>query len=206
MAESQTKVAAPPHQKGVRSTGPFILGGITSGHGVFHWFNQSFLVMLPEVRDAFALSELQVGGITSVREIVSGIIALPGGVATDLLRRHWGLVLACCMAAFGMGWLVMGLAHIYVVLLLGMGLVAVASSMWHLPGMAALSHHFSHRRGSALSFHGVGRPNRGCGRSGGYRIFASDFELATDTRDLRRGAHLPDVFGFLGFSGHWQKW
>ena len=42
------------------------------------------------------------------------------------------------------------------VLLVGMGVVAVAASLWHLPGIAALSHHFSHRRGSALSFHGVG--------------------------------------------------
>jgi MFS family permease len=37
-----------------------------------------------------------------------------------------------------------------------MALVAVAASVWHLPAMSALSHHFSHRRGSALSFHGVG--------------------------------------------------
>jgi MFS family permease len=37
-----------------------------------------------------------------------------------------------------------------------MALVAVAASVWHLPAMSALSHHFAHRRGSALSFHGVG--------------------------------------------------
>ncbi|PKB78926.1 MAG: MFS transporter [SAR202 cluster bacterium Io17-Chloro-G9] len=156
MAELQTQVASTHHQHGVRRTGPFILGGITSGHGVFHWFTQSFLVMLPEVRETFALAEWQVGSITSVREIASGLVALPGGVATDLLRRHWGLVLACCMAAFGIGWLLMGLAPVFFVLLVGMGVVAVAASLWHLPGVAALSHHFSHRRGSALSFHGVG--------------------------------------------------
>ena len=156
MAETHPHVEEAHQQGGIRRTGPFILGGITSGHGVFHWFTQSFLVMLPEVRDAFLLTELQVGGITSVRELVSGVVALPGGVVTDLLRRHWGLVLALCMGAFGLGWLLMGLAPVYVVLLVGMGVVAVAASLWHLPGIAALSHHFSHRRGSALSFHGVG--------------------------------------------------
>lgn len=159
MAEPQTEAADSHHQHGqhgVRRTAPFILGGITSGHGVFHWFTQSFLVMLPEVREAFTLAGWQVGGITSVREIASGLVALPGGVATDLLRRHWGLVLAICMASFGVGWMLMGLAPTFVVLLVGMAIVAIASSMWHLPGIAALSHHFSHRRGSALSFHGVG--------------------------------------------------
>ena len=159
MVDSQTQAVAADEQHGqhgVRRSRPFILGGITSGHGVFHWFTQSFLVMLPEVREAFALAEWQVGGITSVREMASGLVALPGGVATDLLRRHWGLVLAVCMASFGIGWMLMGLAPAIWVLLVGMGLVAVASSMWHLPGIAALSHHFSHRRGSALSFHGVG--------------------------------------------------
>ncbi len=37
-----------------------------------------------------------------------------------------------------------------------MAVVAVASSIWHLPAMASISYHFSHRRGTALSIHGVG--------------------------------------------------
>jgi MFS transporter, FSR family, fosmidomycin resistance protein len=143
-------------QPGVRRSAAFIIGGLTSGHGVFHWFTQSFIVMLPEVRLAFGLSAVQVGSITAVRELTSGIVSLPGGVLTDLLRRHWGLVLASCMALFGIGWLVMGFSPIYPLLLVGMALVAMASSTWHLPAMAALSHRFAHRRGSALSFHGVG--------------------------------------------------
>ena len=60
------------------------------------------------------------------------------------------------MAVFGIGWLIIGLAPSYVILLVGMGVVALAASIWHLPAMASLSHHFSHRRGTALSFHGVG--------------------------------------------------
>ena len=60
------------------------------------------------------------------------------------------------MALFGLGWLVMGISPVYPVLLLGMAMVAAAASMWHLPATAALLHQFAHRRGSALSFHGVG--------------------------------------------------
>ena len=143
------------HQ-GIRRGAAFIIGGLTSGHGVFHWFSQSFFVLLPAVVATFGLSGLQVGLIAAVREVVSGVIALPGGVVTDMLRRHWGLVLAGCMGFFGLGWLVMGIAPVYPILLLGMAVVAAASSLWHLPATAALSRQFAHRRGSALSLHGVG--------------------------------------------------
>ena len=141
---------------GVRRTAPFILSALSGGHGIFHWFSQSFFVMLPAVVATFGLSGVQVGAISTTREVVSGVIALPGGVVTDMLRRHWGLVLAGCMALFGVGWLVMGISPVYPILLLGMGIVAMAASMWHLPATAALSYQFAHRRASALSFHGVG--------------------------------------------------
>ena len=205
MAETHPHVEEAQQQGGIRRTAPFILGGITSGHGVFHWFTQSFLVMLPEVRDAFLLTELQVGGITSVREIVSGVVALPGGVVTDLLRRHWGLVLALCMGAFGLGWLLMGLAPVYVVLLVGMGVVAVAASLWHLPGIAALSHHFSHRRGSALSFHGVGGQ---IGDAAAPLVTGILLGVLTWQHILEIYAavpHLPGFRRFLGVPGHRQE-
>ncbi len=141
---------------GVRGKASFILTGLSGGHGVFHWLNHSFLVMLPEVKATFGLGALEVGGIAAVREVLSGLITLPGGIIADVLRRYWGLVLALCMAGFGLGWLVMGASPVYGVLLLGMAVVSVSTSLWHLPAMASLSHHFSHRRGTALSFHGIG--------------------------------------------------
>ncbi|MCY4578945.1 MAG: MFS transporter [Chloroflexi bacterium] len=144
------------NHQGLRGRGGFIISGLTGGHGVFHWFTQSFIAMLPEVQAAFALSGVGVGGITSIRELVSGIVTLPGGIIADALRKYWGLVLALCMAVFGVGWLIIGVAPNYYILLLGMAVVALAASIWHLPAMASLSHHFSHRKGTALSFHGVG--------------------------------------------------
>ena len=140
----------------IRDTAPFVLTGLSAGHGIFHWFSQSFFVMLPEVVATFGLNGLQVGAISATREVVSGIIALPGGVVTDMVRRHWGLVLAGCMGLFGVGWLIMGISPVYPVLLVGMAAVAAAAAMWHLPAAAALSQRFADRRGSALSIHGVG--------------------------------------------------
>lgn len=157
MAEAHHQVDVVPAEKpGFRSGPTFIIGGLTGGHGVFHWFAQSFIVMLPEVREFYMLSAVQVGAITTTREFISGLIALPGALITDMLYRYWGLILTVCMAIFGLGWLVIGYSPIYPVLLLGMALTAMSSSVWHLPAIAALSHHFSNRRGSVLSFHGVG--------------------------------------------------
>jgi predicted MFS family arabinose efflux permease len=156
MADTHTSDHVTEERQGLRRTAPFILSALSGGHGIFHWFTQSFFVMLPAVVATFGLSGIQVGAIATTREMVSGIVALPGGVVTDMLRRHWGLVLAGCMALFGVGWLIMGISPVYPVLLVGMAVVAAASSMWHLPATAALSHQFAHRRGSALSFHGVG--------------------------------------------------
>jgi MFS family permease len=169
---------------GVRRGAAFIIGGLTSGHGVFHWIAQSFIVMLPEVRDLLlGGSVIAATSIQSTREIASGVVSLPGGVITDTLRRYWGWVMAVCMGLFGVGWLLMAAAGWqvpgsawlaadqatqaageqsslnplgYALLLAGMAIVAIAAAFWHLPAMAALSSHFSHRRASVLSFHGVG--------------------------------------------------
>jgi len=146
----------PEHPRDIRQRGGFIISGLTSGHGVFHWFTQSLIAMLPEVQVAFGLGGVGVGGITATREVVSGLVTLPGGVIIDALRKHWGLVLAVCMALFGIGWLIIGFSQHYYLLLFGMAVVALAASIWHLPAMASLSHHFARRKGTALSFHGVG--------------------------------------------------
>ena len=171
-------------RSGFRRGAAFIIGGLTSGHGVFHWVAQSFIVVLPEVRDLLlGGSIIAATSIQTTREIASGVVALPGGVLTDALRRYWGWVMAVCMALFGVGWLLMAAAGWqvagsawlvtsqsagaastdgalnpvgYSLLIMGMAVVAVAASVWHLPAMAALSSHFAHRRASVLSFHGVG--------------------------------------------------
>ena len=168
---------------GIRRGAAFIIGGLTGGHGVFHWLTQSFIVVLPEVRDALlGGSVLAVNSIQTTREIASGVVSLPGGVLTDALRRYWGWVMAVCMALFGVGWMLMAAGGWavpgsswftqqqiaaaetttslnvagYILLISGMAVVGMAASFWHLPAVAALSSQFSHRRASVLSFHGVG--------------------------------------------------
>ncbi len=140
----------------IRRSGPFILSSLAGGHSLFHWFLQSFIVILPEVQAAFHLSGVGVGAILTARELASGLVTLPGGVIADLLKKHWGTLLAGCVGVFSLAALLMGLSPVYPMVVVGMGAVAICHSIWHLPASASLSIHFPERRGMALSFHGVG--------------------------------------------------
>ena len=123
---------------------------------MFHWVVQSFIVVLPEIQAAFGLSAVGVGGLLTAREIAAGIVALPGGVAVDIVRRFWGFLLAVCLAACALGSLAIGISPIYILLLIGIAVVAASHSIWHLPASSSLSYHFAQKRGMALSIHGVG--------------------------------------------------
>ena len=129
---------------------------LATGHATFHWILQSFAVVLPEVQAAIGLSSVGAAGIMSARELASGLIALPGGVVVDILKRYWGLLLAGCVGLGGIGSLALGVSPVYALLLFGIGIVAASHSIWHLAASASLSHHFAERRGTALAIHGVG--------------------------------------------------
>ena len=146
----------PPKKPETAPRGRLIVPGLAAGHTVFHWIVQSFVVALPEIQTAFQLNSVGVGGILSARELASGLVALPGGVVVDILRRYWGQLLAACLGISAVGCLVIGVSPVYPLLLVGMAVVAVSHSIWHLPASAALSHHFPHRRGAVLAAHGVG--------------------------------------------------
>lgn len=156
MTETLQATATIKRTRTMKRIDVLVLSTVTGGHAISHFLYQSFLVMLPAVRDALAISPLQVGAIMTAREMASGLTSLPGGLVCDRFRRYWGVVLALCMMGFGLGWLIVGLSHTYFLLILGMMLTSIAASLWHLPAMAALSQRFAKRRGTALSIHGVG--------------------------------------------------
>ena len=134
----------------------YMMPGLATGHATFHWILQSFAVALPEIQMFFGLNAVGAAGVMSARDLASGIIALPGGVVVDIVRRHWGLLLAGCLGLAALGSLLMGVSPVYWLLLIGIGVVAISHSVWHLPASASLSYHFAERRGTALAVHGVG--------------------------------------------------
>jgi len=53
MAETNPQITDRESRR-IRDTAPFVLTGLSAGHGIFHWFSQSFFVMLPEVKNLCA--------------------------------------------------------------------------------------------------------------------------------------------------------
>jgi MFS family permease len=146
----------PSEKQNVRFTARVMVTALAVGHVGFHWILQSFVVLVPEIQQTFGLNGVGVGGIQAVKELTSGLITLPGGVLVGMLRKWWGWLLGICIGASGFGSLLMGISPAYVLLLIGVAVVSVSHSLWHLPAAASLSHHFASRRGTMLSFHGVG--------------------------------------------------
>lgn len=146
----------PSDKQNVRFTARVMVTALAVGHVGFHWILQSFVVLVPEIQQTFGLNGVGVGGIQAVKELTSGLITLPGGVLVGMLRKWWGWLLGICIGASGLGSLLMGISPAYVLLLIGVAVVSVSHSLWHLPAAASLSHHFASRRGTMLSFHGVG--------------------------------------------------
>ncbi len=117
---------------------------------------QSFAVMLPAIKETFGISAIQIGALMTAKEIAMGLSSLPGGVLSDRLRRYRGIIMAACMALFGLSWLLVGVASVYPLLIFGMVLVSIATSVWHLPSMAEISRRFSESKGTSLAIFGIG--------------------------------------------------
>jgi MFS family permease len=137
-------------------SGVKVLAGFTVAHGIFHFMQQSFSVMLPAVKETFGISAVAIGALMTARELAMGVSSLPGGILSDRLQRHRAVIMAACMALFGLGWLLIGGAFIYPLLVIGMVLVSTATSVWHLPSMAEISRRFSKKKGASLAIFGIG--------------------------------------------------
>ncbi len=143
-------------RRDIRDSGSFVISGLSAGHGLFHTLNQGLIILLPEIKAAFLLSDIGVGAIAATSQAAHGVISAPAGIAMDMMHHRWGLVLAVCMGIFGLGWLIVGSAPVFPILLVGVGLASLASSVWHLPAAASLSQHFPKKRATALSIHAIG--------------------------------------------------
>jgi FSR family fosmidomycin resistance protein-like MFS transporter len=126
------------------------------GHAVMHFMGQSFSVLLPFIQEAFLVTPIQIGVLITVKELVAGVISLPGGILSDYLARYRAHILSLCFIAFGAGWLIVATAQFYGLLIIGIAITGGASSIWHLPSLAELGSRFSANRGTVFAIHGAG--------------------------------------------------
>ncbi len=117
---------------------------------------QSFAVLLPSIQQTFLVSPIEIGALITTREIVSGLIALPGGMMSDYHARHRALIMTLCIVVFAGGWFIIAITPVYFFLYVGMLLIAAASSIWHMPSLIELGARFPEKRGTVFAIHGAG--------------------------------------------------
>ena len=78
-----------------------LLGVLTAGHFVIHWFQQFYPVILPALKSGLNLTNVEVGALTSAQQVVVGLGQLPAGMAADSMVRHRGAILALSLVSMG---------------------------------------------------------------------------------------------------------
>ena len=133
-----------------------MLGSLTLGHAAIHWYQQLFPVIIPSIKATLGLNDVQVGGLSTMREALGGTLMMPSGYLADSFTTYRPLIMAFALACSGVAYFLAGRAPSYVWVLFAMGLVGVASAAWHPASVGSLSSRFPERRGMALALHGVG--------------------------------------------------
>jgi MFS family permease len=133
-----------------------LLGYVTGGHAVVHWFQQMFAVVLPSVTQGLGLSEVQAGYLQSARQLTAGSMNLPAGLLADSFAPRRAAILASAVLFMGAGYFCLGAASGLPGALVGAALVGLGTAAWHPPAMGALSLRFPEHRATALAIHGTG--------------------------------------------------
>lgn len=147
---------AVPTSRPHRQNRGFILGSLTFGHGVAHLYDLGFPVFLTAIAQALKLSTFQTGILLGIRTSGSGLVSTGSGVLVDRFRNQWGLMLTACMILNVIAFIIIARSPNITLLTLGVILISIPGSLWHLPAIASLSRRFTDRRAFAISIHSFG--------------------------------------------------
>jgi MFS family permease len=126
-------------------------GVIIASHGIQHLFGHAFWVVLPVMYTALGLTPVSAGILGSARMVSGGAAATVGGVLVDRLQHRRLLILYISLISMGIGYLLVGLAPNYVLIVLALMLASLAGAVWHPTSRGLLSQIYPHRRGAIIS-------------------------------------------------------
>jgi MFS family permease len=133
----------------------WLLAVLTVGHFVIHWFQQFYPVILPSIKSALNLNNVEVGALTSAQQVVVGLGQMPLGMMADAMVRHRATILALSLVFMGGAYFLLVLPA-FIWALLGSALIGLGTALWHPTAAASLSNRFPERRATALSINGTG--------------------------------------------------
>lgn len=130
--------------------------GLAMGHALKHFYQQAFLLLIPSFKSALLLTDVQVGFLGTARTIFSALMNLPAGIVADLWRSKVGLILAVSLTSLSLGYLLIGIGKSYLVVLIGVSVTGIGTSLWHAPAFGTLGAMYPSRRATALAIHRMG--------------------------------------------------
>lgn len=136
----------------VSKTKPLVL--ISLGHMTTHWYIGVLVVLLPYLKEDYALSFTQVGLLISLRSLSGALGNATSGLIGDFVGKRT-LMLILSIIGLGFCWGLIGFAETYSLLVILIPLASLFNNLWHAPAMSILSEAYPERRGLALGIHGA---------------------------------------------------
>jgi MFS family permease len=128
---------------------------VSFGHALTHWYPATFYLLLPLIGRELDLTYAQVGSILTCQFAAGAIANIPGGLLVDTIGRK-GVLMAISLSWIGIPYLVMGVSHVYWMMLACATLVGMGNNLWHPTAIPWLADRFPRRKGLVMSIHGMG--------------------------------------------------
>ena len=139
--------------RGIENVKPLSI--VSTGHGVTHWVNGIFIVLLPFIAQDLSLTYTTTGSMVTVFFIAAVAITIISGPVIDISKKYI-LAQFLCLISGALALLLMSGATSTLILATAAVFIGVCVSGWHTPSIPYLSHLYNKNRGLALSIHTVG--------------------------------------------------
>ena len=128
---------------------------VSAGHGVTHWVNGIFIVLLPFIAQDLSLTYTTTGSMVTVFFIAAVAVTIISGPVIDISKKYI-LAQFLCLISGALALLLMSGATSTLVLATAAVFIGICVSGWHTPSIPYLSLLYNKNRGLALSIHTVG--------------------------------------------------
>lgn len=144
-----------PKKDGYRGILSYGLIVMTLTHTLTHVFQQMHPALYPVLKAEFALTNQQVGLISSIPSLAAAVLSIPAGMATDKLGTKKVILFSNVVAAAGA--LTAGFAQNQWMFILAVSFIFVSTTFYHPASYSFTSFLFEHKdRSKALGIHGAG--------------------------------------------------
>ena len=139
--------------RGIENVKPLSI--VSAGHGVTHWVNGIFIVLLPFIAQDLSLTYTTTGSMVTVFFIAAVAVTIISGPVIDISKKYI-LAQFLCLISGALALLLMSSATSTLILATAAVFIGICVSGWHTPSIPYLSLLYNKNRGLALSLHTVG--------------------------------------------------